>query len=179
MKEQEIPWEQSPGISAYLVSYGWIAVVAIIAIVILLKVNIFGGAPQCVTQPGFLCEAPAMNTSGGLKLVFGQIVSSQMVITSVGCSSNETTLPDTTPVEIPVISGQMVNLNFNCTSTKTPGLHSNYLWVTYNTGSADNLIMQFGEVETTSGAGTISVVYPPAMLAAKSNGTSTVFNMVL
>ena len=181
MKEQEIPWEQSPSISSYLISYGWIVVVAIITIILLLKVNIFGGAPQCVTLPGFLCEAPAMNTTGGLKLVFGQIVTSQMIITSVGCSSNVTTLPNTTPVEIPVISGQMVNLNFNCTSqAKGSGIHDSYLWMTYDTGSSDNLLMQFGQVESaSSSAGTITVAYPPAMLSARSQQTDEQFNKVL
>ena len=149
---------------SFIISYGWIFIVAVVGIIIILNVGLFKPAPTCITQPGFFCEAPEMNTSGVVNVQFGQIVSSQIIITSVGCSQNATTFPNTTPTEMPVVTDQMTGINFNCDFSQNNKIGNSfvgYLWITYDTGSSSDLLMQFGKVVTTVSTSTpVLIKYP-------------------
>ncbi|MDE1762384.1 MAG: hypothetical protein KGH59_04285 [Candidatus Micrarchaeota archaeon] len=164
----------------FLISYGWIVIVAIIVIVVILNIGIFKPTPTCITQPGFFCQTPIMNTSGTVNIQFGQIVSSQIVITSVGCSQNVSTFPNTTPVDIPVVTGQIISLDFACGfggQTRVGNAFKGYLWITYDTQSSSDLLMQFGEVLTSvSTTSPILIRYPGAAFDQTSADYARRFN---
>jgi len=136
---------------------GWLVVITVVVVVVLLQ--IFGNpakviGPTCVTQPGFVCSGPSMNTTGVVKVSFGQIVYSQIVITGTGCSKNLTGFTNTSPTYIVVDSGQTLPLTFQCDqmAAKAGNVFSGYLWITYDAGTSSGLLMQFGKVITSVSA---------------------------
>lgn len=49
----------------YLMTYGWALLVIVIVIAVLILINPFGAAPQCIfTEPGFFCDQPAIPVIG-------------------------------------------------------------------------------------------------------------------
>ncbi|MDE1856953.1 MAG: hypothetical protein KGH98_02605 [Candidatus Micrarchaeota archaeon] len=149
------------GQGALLIQWGWLIVVCVIVVIVLLQLGIFSPGrvvgPLCTTQPGFICNNPVMNASGTLKIQFGQIVSDSIVITALSCTKNDTGFTNTTPENILVRSGELVNLDFQCTFEEehVGNIFVGYLWIVYDVGTNTDLLMQFGKVITsvsTSGA---------------------------
>ncbi|MDE1810893.1 MAG: hypothetical protein KGH66_02535 [Candidatus Micrarchaeota archaeon] len=147
-----------------LIIIGWLVLVTVIVLIVLFQLG-FGNpakivGPTCVTQPGFVCSAPSMNTTGMVKVQFGQIVYSQIVITGVGCSKNLTGFTNTSATYVVVNSGQTTTLEFPCPQPAAVGnVFSGYLWITYDAGTSTGLLMQFGKVITSVTAPSDFIVY--------------------
>ncbi|MDE1833608.1 MAG: hypothetical protein KGH58_04285, partial [Candidatus Micrarchaeota archaeon] len=149
-----------------IIIIGWLVLVTVIVLIVLLQLGIGNPAkvigPTCVTQPGFVCSSPSMNTTGVVKVSFGQIVYSQIVITGTGCSKNLTGFTNTSPTYIVVNSGETETITFQCdSSAKAGNVFSGYLWITYDAGSSSGLLMQFGKVITSVSAPSAFIAYSP------------------
>lgn len=156
------------GQGALLIQWGWLLVVCVIAVIVLLQLGIFSPdrvvGPLCTTQPGFICNNPVMNSSGVLKIEFGQIVSDSIIITALSCTQNDTGFTNTTPQSILVRSGELVSLDFQCTfePTHVGDIFVGYLWIVYDVGTNTDLLMQFGKVVTSVSTNGALVVFSPA-----------------
>ncbi len=84
----------------YLVTYGWAILIIMIVLVVLLVLGLFSSgtyvSDTCTLPNGFECQSSLLVTNNGL-LTFTvvQYTGTPIVLTAVGCSSNQSTLYNT------------------------------------------------------------------------------------
>ncbi|MDE1852063.1 MAG: hypothetical protein KGH69_05290, partial [Candidatus Micrarchaeota archaeon] len=137
----------------YLMTYGWAILIIAVVLGALYQLGIFGGnqsnlVSSCITNAGFLCDKPILNTSGVLAVVFGQISSGPLTITNVACTRNASTPLTTNSVSITAPSGSTTILQFYCplVSDSLGSTFSGYLWIIYNTQTQNGILDRIGIV---------------------------------
>lgn len=86
--------EKAQSAMEYLISYGWMILIIAVVLAALYFLGIFSpnslATSSCVLPGQFSCSIAAFGTNGGLQLNVGQYTQSQVTITSIGCSTNQT-----------------------------------------------------------------------------------------
>jgi len=140
----------------YLMTYGWAILIIAVVLGALYQLGIFGSSAtlqsSCLSDPGFLCGNPILNSSGYLAVKFGEIGLGTITITSIGCSANSTAPSSTLSMNSRIGNGGTTVLQFSCPLSKNAiGVDfKGYLWVTYNTQYQNGVIDRFAIVTARS-----------------------------
>src|SRR5690348_7237687 len=131
----------------YLMTYGWAILVIAVVLGAFYQLGIFGTAPtafqpSCLASAGFLCQNPALNSSGYLAVKFGQIGISSITVTNLACTSNVTAPSTTNSVNLQLVSGATAILAFSCPlgSNSIGSGFKGYLWLTYSTPTQSGVV---------------------------------------
>ncbi|MDE1857215.1 MAG: hypothetical protein KGH98_04005 [Candidatus Micrarchaeota archaeon] len=162
----------------YLMTYGWAILVIAVVLGALYSLGVFGRGNfitgTCLSNPGFFCSKPLLNTTGALNLTFGQLSGSTIILTSVGCS-NTTSQPSQMAGlnSIVLVSGESVPLVAHCpipSNTIGTGFTGS-VWVGYTSSGVPGQEAMVGQVSTSVATG--AVVGKSGTGSAGGGSTST------
>src|SRR5690348_16379756 len=143
------------GAMEYLMTYGWAILVIAVVLGSLYQLGVFGSGgasitPSCLAATGFLCQTPVANTSGWVAVKFGQIGTSSITLTGLGCSANVSAPSSTQSVNIQISSGAKTVLQFNCpfSNNNFGTAFKGYLWLTYSTPTQSGISDRFAVLTT-------------------------------
>ena len=128
----------------YLTTYGWSILIIAVVIVAMYALGIFNPTSNavtnaCLSQSGFLCSRPVMNTTGTVTMSLGQDSGMSYTVNALGCT-NQSSVPPTTFVPISPVTignGQILTMSFKCPlANQVLGSgFSGALWMQYTTGT--------------------------------------------
>ena len=161
-------------------TYGWAILIIAVVLAALFQLGIFNAATfsaqACISQPGYSCSAPLLNTTGNLSVGFGEI-GSQITLTGLGCSANSSIPSTFIPVnDILLFSGQQVESTFQCplTSNTVGTPFSGSLYIRYDSGPYSGLISKVATVTAkVSAYGAVSTATTSTSTSTSSTSTST------
>ncbi|MGC8479468.1 MAG: hypothetical protein ACP5M9_02260 [Candidatus Micrarchaeia archaeon] len=154
----------------YLMTYGWSILIIAIALVSLFELGYFNTSnisrSACLSQVGFLCTNPILNSTGNLTLTVGNNQGGNLVVTGLGCSNSSAAPTVYSPILLTLGEGQEKNVTFMC-QLQSQSLGSSFkgsLWLKLNNGQQEELGSTSATVSTGSPTG-----------SSGSNGQGTIY----
>jgi len=137
----------------YLMTYGWAILIIAVVLGALYQLGVFGSsqsvtAQSCIVSPGYICSNPVMNTSGYLGVTFGQIGTTTITLTGMGCTTNSTTPSITQLLNLPLNSGSTSGIAVSCPiAANSIGTgFKGFIWIRYDNPTQTGIIDRIGVV---------------------------------
>ena len=140
----------------YLMTYGWSILLISVTLAGLFELGVFNGngssfPTSCISQPGFLCSNPIMDTNGNVLITFGQSSGLTITVQATACSNSSAAPSPTMWVQQPVnnptfVTGVTGTLGFQCIlPSNTVGTKfSGTLWIQYQKGGVSGQEAEIG-----------------------------------
>ena len=140
----------------YLMTYGWSILLISVTLAGLFELGVFNGngssfPTSCISQPGFLCSNPIMDTNGNVLITFGQSSGLTITVQATACSNSSAAPSPTMWVQQPVnnpsfVTGFTGTLGFQCIlPSNTVGTKfSGTLWIQYQKGGVSGQEAEIG-----------------------------------